>query len=32
MVDAFEKGPVLILMKKVETAWKIASLRRLSEK
>jgi hypothetical protein len=32
MVDAFEKGPVLILMKKVGTDWKIASLRRLSEK
>ena len=32
MVDAFEKGPVLILMKKVGPDWKIASLRRLSEK
>ncbi len=32
MVDAEEKGPVLIVMKKVGTDWKIASLRRLSEK
>lgn len=30
MVDAEEKGPVLIVMKKVGTDWKIASLRRLA--
>jgi hypothetical protein len=32
VVDAMEKGPVLIVMKKVGTDWKIASLRRLAEK
>jgi hypothetical protein len=31
MVDAFEKGPVLVVLKKVGTDWKIASLRRLAE-
>jgi hypothetical protein len=30
MVDAVEKGPVLIVMKKIGTDWKIASLRRLA--
>jgi len=32
MVDATEKGPLLIVMKKVGTEWKIASLRILAEK
>ena len=32
IVDAVEKGPVLIVMKKVGADWKIASLRRLAEK
>jgi hypothetical protein len=31
MVDAVDKGPVLIVLKKVGTDWKIASLRRLAE-
>jgi hypothetical protein len=31
MVDAVGKGPMLIVMKKVGTDWKIASLRRLAE-
>lgn len=31
MVDAIGKGPVLIVMKKIGTDWKIASLRRLAE-
>jgi hypothetical protein len=30
MVDAVESGPMLIVMKKVGTDWKIASLRRLA--
>jgi hypothetical protein len=30
MVDAEEKGPVLMVMKKVGTEWKIASVRRLA--
>jgi hypothetical protein len=30
MVDAVEKGPVLIVMKKIGADWKIASLRRLA--
>jgi hypothetical protein len=32
MADAAGNGPVLILLKKVGTDWKIASLRRLAEK
>ena len=31
MVDAVEKGPVLIVLKRVGTDWKIASVRRLAE-
>jgi len=31
MVDAVGKGPMLIVLKKVGTDWKIASLRRLAE-
>jgi hypothetical protein len=32
MVDGVEKGPVLIVMKKIGADWKIASVRRLAEK
>lgn len=31
MVDAVDKGPVLIVLKRAGTDWKIASLRRLAE-
>ena len=31
VVDAVDKGPVLAVLKKVGTDWKIASLRRLAE-
>jgi hypothetical protein len=32
LVDLVENGPVLIVMKRVGTEWKIASLRRVAEK